>query len=95
LGTAHVSEDVQRRLAYRESAPSTGVLPVKRFSPTKKWWMEPAGVVIPSVLKEMDQWFFKITRYAEELLQSLKKLNHWPDRVKINARALDRKVRRR
>jgi len=34
------------------------------------------------VLKELDQWFFKITDYAEKLLQDLKKLNGWPERVK-------------
>ncbi|MBW2991967.1 leucine--tRNA ligase [Candidatus Woesearchaeota archaeon] len=33
--------------------------------------------------KNLDQWFFKITDYAEELLNDLKKLEHWPERVKI------------
>ena len=33
------------------------------------------------VLKELDQWFFKITAYAEELLQDLDRLEHWPERV--------------
>ncbi|MDI6852828.1 MAG: leucine--tRNA ligase [Deltaproteobacteria bacterium] len=32
-------------------------------------------------LKELDQWFFKITDYAEELLADLERLNHWPERV--------------
>jgi leucyl-tRNA synthetase len=31
--------------------------------------------------KELDQWFFKITKYAEELLGYLKKLPGWPGRV--------------
>jgi len=31
--------------------------------------------------KELEQWYFKITDYAEELLDELKNLN-WPDRVK-------------
>ncbi len=31
--------------------------------------------------KELDQWFFKITEYAEELLDYLKKLPGWPERV--------------
>jgi len=34
------------------------------------------------VLKELEQWFFKITDYAEKLLQDLKKLDGWPERVK-------------
>ncbi|MBW2980210.1 leucine--tRNA ligase [Candidatus Woesearchaeota archaeon] len=33
--------------------------------------------------KEIEQWFFKITEYAEELLEDIKKLEHWPERVKI------------
>ena len=31
----------------------------------------------------LEQWFFKITDYAEELLQDIEKLEHWPERVKI------------
>jgi len=31
--------------------------------------------------KELDQWFFKITGYAEELLEWLDKLPGWPERV--------------
>lgn len=33
--------------------------------------------------KNLSQWFFKITAYAEELLQDLAKLPGWPERVKI------------
>jgi leucyl-tRNA synthetase len=32
--------------------------------------------------KELEQWFFKITDYAKELLKDIDKLEHWPDRVK-------------
>src|SRR4030042_3218065 len=32
-------------------------------------------------LKEMDSWFFKITDYAEEILDYCDKLPGWPDRV--------------
>ncbi|WP_036485414.1 leucine--tRNA ligase [Myxosarcina sp. GI1] len=32
--------------------------------------------------KLLKQWFFKITDYAEQLLQDLDKLSGWPDRVK-------------
>ncbi|MBI5674672.1 MAG: leucine--tRNA ligase [Nitrospirae bacterium] len=31
--------------------------------------------------KELEQWFFKITDYAEELLSGLDSLNNWPERV--------------
>ncbi|MEK9727771.1 MAG: leucine--tRNA ligase, partial [Candidatus Margulisiibacteriota bacterium] len=32
--------------------------------------------------KEIEQWYIKITNYAEELLNGLDNLPHWPDRVK-------------
>ena len=35
----------------------------------------------PVHLKELDQWFFKITAYAEELLADLDQLQDWPERV--------------
>ena len=33
-------------------------------------------------IKDLEQWFFRITKYAEELLKDLDKLEHWPERVK-------------
>ena len=33
------------------------------------------------VQKELEQWFFRITNYAEELLGDLDKLSGWPDKV--------------
>lgn len=37
----------------------------------------------PVVKKYLSQWFFKITDYAEVLLNDLDKLEGWPDRVKL------------
>ena len=34
------------------------------------------------VQKDLEQWFFKITDYAERLLSDIDKLKHWPERVK-------------
>jgi len=34
----------------------------------------------------LEQWFFKITDYAEELLNDIEKLKHWPERVKTMQR---------
>ncbi len=36
----------------------------------------------PVEQKELEQWFFRITDYAEELLNDLKQLPGWPDKVK-------------
>ena len=36
--------------------------------------------------KVLSQWFFKITHYAEELLQDLDKLSLWPEKVKTMQR---------
>ncbi|MGH7875828.1 MAG: leucine--tRNA ligase [Candidatus Binatia bacterium] len=38
------------------------------------------------VQKELEQWFFRITDYAEELLADLDKLTGWPDKVIIMQR---------
>jgi leucyl-tRNA synthetase len=37
----------------------------------------------PVIKRELSQWFFKITAYAERLLNDLKLLEGWPEKVKI------------
>jgi leucyl-tRNA synthetase len=36
--------------------------------------------------RELSQWFFKITHYADELLEGLEGLDRWPDKVRIMQR---------
>jgi leucyl-tRNA synthetase len=39
-----------------------------------------SGAVVEQ--RDMDQWFFKITEYAEELLEGLDSLDRWPEKVR-------------
>lgn len=64
-------------------------------------WCEPCGTVLaneqvengccwrcgsPVTLRNLEQWFLKITAYAEELLNDLDTLENWPESVKIMQR---------
>lgn len=40
----------------------------------------------PVIKKDLEQWFFRITAYAERLLQDLDLLVDWPERVKVMQR---------
>jgi leucyl-tRNA synthetase len=44
----------------------------------------------PVVRREFEQWFLKITDYAQELLDGLDVLSEWPERVRADAAQLDR-----
>lgn len=35
------------------------------------------------ILKDLEQWFFRISEYADELLDDLDKLSEWPEKVKV------------
>jgi len=43
-----------------------------------------SGALVES--RELTQWFFKITDYAESLLEGLDKLENWPDKVRLMQR---------
>src|SRR5438132_633089 len=36
---------------------------------------------MPGVTRELEQWFFRITYYADELLSGMEQLGEWPDKV--------------
>ncbi|MEE9231777.1 MAG: leucine--tRNA ligase [Acidobacteriota bacterium] len=40
----------------------------------------------PVTQRKRDQWFIRITRYAQELLDGIDRLEHWPDRVRTMQR---------
>ncbi|HBG14459.1 MAG TPA: leucine--tRNA ligase, partial [Synergistaceae bacterium] len=78
----------KKGLAYRKTAPVN--------------WCESCGTVLaneqvindghcwrcatPVVKKNLEQWFLRITDYAQELLDSLDDLPGWPERVKLMQR---------
>lgn len=40
-----------------------------------------SGAVVEQ--RELTQWFFKITKFSEDLLDGLEKLDHWPEKVRV------------
>ncbi len=40
----------------------------------------------PVIQKELEQWFLRTTRYSDELLDGLDKLEGWPDKVRVMQR---------
>ena len=75
-------EMFRRGLAYKKEAPvnwcpkCATVLANEQVEDGLCWRCDS-----PVHLKELNQWFFKITAYAEELLADLDQLTHWPERV--------------
>ncbi|WEX09961.1 leucine--tRNA ligase [Chelativorans sp. AA-79] len=43
-----------------------------------------SGALVES--RELAQWFFKITDYAEDLLEAIDTLDHWPEKVRLMQR---------
>jgi len=74
----------ERGLAYKKKAPINWcpscktVLANEQVEDGKCWRCESRVEI-----KDLEQWFFKITEYAEELLKDLEKLENWPERVKL------------
>lgn len=74
----------ERGLAYRKKAPVN-------WCPTCKTVLANEEVVegrcwrcrLEVDKKELEQWFFKITEYAEDLLRDLDTLEYWPEKVKL------------
>ena len=71
-------------LAYKKKAlanwcPKDQVVLANEQVIDGKCWRHPNTLVIQ---KEIDQWMFKITDYAEDLLKDLEKLD-WPERTKL------------
>ncbi|MBN2719753.1 MAG: class I tRNA ligase family protein, partial [Proteobacteria bacterium] len=75
---------LEQGLAYRKSAPvnwcpSCRTVLANEQVEGGKCWRCSSDVE----RKDLEQWFFRITDYADELLEDLEKLDHWPERVKV------------
>ncbi len=74
---------LERGLAYRAKAPVNWcprcefVLSDEEAQGGKCWRCDG-----PVTKEDREQWFFKITDYADRLLEDLEQLEHWPDRVR-------------
>ncbi len=77
----------KRGLAYKKEAPVNWcpgcetVLANEQVEDGKCWR---CGAEV--IKKKLDQWFFKITDYAERLLNDLSLLEGWPERVRVMQR---------
>ncbi len=74
----------ERGLAYRKKAPVNWCPNCKTVLANEevvegKCWRCKSEVG----KKELEQWFFKITEYAEDLLRDLDTLEDWPEKVKL------------
>ncbi len=75
---------LEKGLAYRKAAPinwcpsCATVLANEQVEDGACWR---CGTVV--VKRDLTQWFFRITAYAEELLSDLDKLGEWPERVRV------------
>jgi len=75
---------LENGLAYRKKAPINWcpkcqtVLANEQVINGKCWRCESKVGI-----KDLEQWFLKITKYADELLESIETLEGWPERIKL------------
>ena len=73
-------------LAYRKGAPVSGARSTRSCSRTSRCTTAAASTAARrSIAKNLEQWFFKTTAYADELLDDLADIE-WPDRIKAMQR---------
>ena len=74
-----------RGLAYKKMAPANWCPSCKTVLANEQvvdgGRCERCGTIVTK--KDLEQWFFKITDYADELLDDLSLLGHWPERVRV------------
>ncbi|MCX6747018.1 MAG: leucine--tRNA ligase [Candidatus Pacearchaeota archaeon] len=79
---------LEKGLAYKKKSPVNWcqkcgtVLANEQVHNGKCWIHKDTDVEI----KHLEQWFFKITNYANELYEDINKLKNWPERIKAMQR---------
>ena len=76
----------ERGLAYRKESyvnwcPNCQTVLANEQVKEGRCWRSTCGAVIEK--RKLTQWYFKITDYAQQLLDGLKGLKNWPESVKI------------
>lgn len=76
----------ERGLAYRKESyvnwcPNCQTVLANEQVTDGHCWRSTCNAIIEK--RKLTQWYFKITAYAQQLLDGLKKLNNWPESVKI------------
>jgi leucyl-tRNA synthetase len=75
----------KRGLAYKKMSPANWCPSCKTVLANEQVLeggkCERCGAIVTK--KDLAQWFFKITDYADELLEDLALLEHWPERVRV------------
>jgi len=76
----------ERGLAYRKESyvnwcPNCQTVLANEQVKEGRCWRSTCGSVIEK--RKLTQWYFKITDYAQQLLDGLKELKNWPESVKI------------
>jgi leucyl-tRNA synthetase len=75
----------RRGLAYKKMAPANWCPSCKTVLANEQvletGHCERCGAIVTK--KDLEQWFFKITDYADQLLDDLELLEHWPERVRV------------
>ena len=75
----------KRGLAYKAEAPANWCPSCKTVLANEQvvedGRCERCGAIVTK--KDLAQWFFKITDYADELLEDLALLDNWPERVRV------------
>jgi len=78
----------EKGLAYKKTSavnwcPKCNTVLANEQVNSGKCWRHPDTDV---EIKHLEQWFFKISDYADELYEGIEKLKNWPERVRVMQR---------